>query len=365
MRIVLLVTDLQRGGTPLRMARLARGLHAAGVTVHVGCLAPPGPVSAELDAAGIPTFACHAAGARDLAALGRLRSHIVRLRPDLIHATLLHANVAARLVGFACRVPVVSSTATIEVERRWHRVVERLTAWLDRGHIVNSAALADHVVRAFGLPRRRVWVVPPSLAALPEHIDRVAARAELGLLADEFVVAWVGRFDPVKRLGLLVQVAEEVTEIRVRFLLAGDGPERPRLERELRGSAARDRVRLLGWRDDVATVLAAADAFFLPSRTEGMPNALLEALACGLPAVASDIPAVRELAAGGEWIRLVSGDRPADFAAALLRLHADEAGRRQLGRAAAAWARAHLDDGRTTQAVLAVYRDVLGHGAQR
>ena len=359
MRVILLVTDLERGGTPLRIARLARGLQAARVDVHVGCLAPPGPVGDDLAAAGIPTFACHADSPRDFVALKRLSQQVRQIDPDLIHSTLVHANVAARLVGLVQRRPVVSSTATIEVERYWHRALERVTADMDRAHIVNSATLAEHVTRVFGVPRRRVHVVPPSLDPWPRRTERAAARAALDIPEREFVVAWVGRFDPVKRLDLLVRSAEIMSAVPSRFLLVGDGPYRATLERILRLSNARRLVHLLGWREDVGAILSAADAFLFPSLTEGMPNAVLEALACGVPIVASDIPALRELSAGGERMLLVPTDKPQDFAAALLQLREDADRRRELGARGAAWARANLDPRATVQAVLQVYRRAL------
>jgi len=407
---MLLVTDFERGGTPLRIARLARWLRDAGAEVCAGCLARPGPVSAELAEAGIATFSCGAINRYDLRALWRLSRHVRRTRPHLIHSSLMHANVAARLVGRWHAVAVVSSTATIEVERRWHRWVERNTAWMDSGHIVNSVALAEHVVRALRMSRERVFVVPPSLDALPERIERGAARAALHISAEEFVVAWVGRFDPVKRLDIIVRCAALLTSVPVRFLLAGDGPERRRIERLVQESAAGRRVQLLGWCADVVPILSAADAFLFPSLTEGMPNAVLEALAWGLPIVASDIPALRELAGAGpftdnragarvsdrspsgsagpadrspqrqprgcavdssgpgparerpvaaERMLLAVGDRPQDFAAALLRLRDDPALARALGERGVAWAREHLRPQATVEAVLRAYRDVL------
>ena len=159
-RVLLLVTDLERGGTPLRLARLASGLRERGLEVHVGCLARPGPVSRDLDAAGIPNFACNACRVRDVGALWRLVGHVRRIRPDVIHSTLTHANVAARIVGLLCGVPVVTSTATIEVERKWHAWAERLSAGF--GHIVNSEAVADHVRRVFAIRAGR-FVIPPSI----------------------------------------------------------------------------------------------------------------------------------------------------------------------------------------------------------
>ena len=359
MRVMLLVTDFQRGGTPLRIARLARSLHTAGVDVHAGCLAPPGPVSADLERAGVPTFACCAEDARDFLALKRLAQHVRRIRPDLIHSTLMHANVAARLIGVVQRIPVIASTATIEVERPWHRAIERATAGIERAHIVNSHALAEHVVRTFGLARRRVRVIPPSLSGIPAFVEHAAARAALGIPEHEFVVAWVGRFDPVKRLDLVVRCAEIMTAVPSRFLLVGDGPYRGTLEAALRLSNAARIVHLLGWRDDVPAILSAADAFLFPSLTEGMPNAVLEAMAGGLAIVASDIPVLRELSGDGERCLLVRGAAPKDFAAALMTLRDDAGTRGSLGQRAFAWARANLDSEATVRAVTDVYKDVL------
>lgn len=356
MRVVQLVTDHERGGTPLRLARLARQLHARGVEVHAGCLARPGPVTHELASAGIPTFACDARDARSVFAIAHLAQHLRRIRPDLIHATLTHANVAARLVGVGLGIPVIGSTATIEVERLWHRAIERATIPFDRSHIVNSASVAAFVIRVYDVPPWRVHIVPPSIE-LPVHpSDRAASRAALGLGPHEFVVAWVGRFDPVKRLDVLVHVAEILRRVPVRFLLVGDGPDRPRIEQLLRQSRAACLVQLLGWRNDVGAILAASDAFLFPSRTEGMPNAVLEAMASGLPIVASDIPVLRELSAGGTRIRLVSSPRPIDYASALLALRDNPEQRTRLGTAAADWTRAHLTPETTLTRLWHVYR---------
>jgi glycosyltransferase involved in cell wall biosynthesis len=358
-RVALLVTDLERGGTPLRLARLARGLNRAGVEVSVGCLGPAGPVSGDLESEGIPTFACEARGVRDVLALRRLVQHLRRIKPDLIHATLTHANVAARLVGRWLGIPVLTSTATIEVERPWHLKLERLTARLDRGHIVNSQALADHVASTFCVPRECIHIVPPSIDAVPKRLTRHEARTQLDLPTDAFVMAWVGRFDPVKRLDVAVCCAELLTEFPCRLLLAGDGPARHQVEQLVQRSHARERIHLLGWQNDLAPVLSAADAFVFPSRTEGMPNAVLQALAFGLPVVGSDIAALREVSGDGERILLIKGHDADKYAAALRKLHHDEGLRQALGRRAADWARRHLDPEKTVRATVAVYEHVL------
>ncbi len=360
MRIALLATDLERGGTPLRLARLARGLKQAGVEVSVGCLAPAGPVGLELESEGISTFACDAYSARDLFALRRLARHLRRIKPNLLHATLTHANVAARWVGRRLGIPVVTSTATVEVERRWHLMVERCTGGMDCGHVVNSQALADHVARRFRVPRERIHVVPPSIDAVPRRIERDPARAQLDLPRDAFVVLWMGRLDPVKRLDVAIRCTERLTEFPCHLLLAGDGPGRSQIENLVRRSPASRMIHLLGWQNDLAPVLSAADAFLFPSQTEGMPNAVLQAMAFGLPVVGSDIPALRELSGEEKRLLLVKGWDAGQYAAALRRLHEDEPLRRELGRRAADWARTHLDPNETVRATVALYERVLG-----
>lgn len=358
MRVMLLVTDLQRGGTPLRLARLARGLAAEGLEVHVGCLAPPGPVSADLDRAGIATFSCYARHARDWDTLKRLIRRMRSIRPHLIHATLTHANVAARLAGVATRVPVLTSTATIELERRWHRWAELLTSPLDRGHIVNSQTLAGHVARAFRISERRIHVVPPSIEIVASASDRAASREALAIPEHEFVVLWAGRFDPVKRIELVVKCAEIMGVAATRFLLAGDGPHRLAIEQTLRLSSAARSVHLLGWRDDLPALMSAADAFLFPSLTEGMPNAVLQAMAAGLPVVASDVPTLRELSGDEHRLILVAGAEPKPFADVLMELHHSAEFRRSIGGRAAEWAAANLDPRKTVQATIAIYESV-------
>ena len=359
MRVTLLVTDLECGGTPLRLARLARGLKAAGIDVQVGCLASQGPIGEQLAADGIPTFACDASSSRDLFTLRRLAQHLRCINPDLIHATLTHANVAARLVGRWLGIPVLSSTATIEVERRLHLRLERWTAGLDSGHIVNSQAVANHVATTFKIPRDRIHLVPPSIESVPERIDRAQARDRLKLPYDAFVVLWIGRFDPVKRLQIAIECVEQLTAIGCHLVLAGDGPARSEIVQRVEVSSARDNIHLLGWLTDLGPAFFAADAFIFPSVTEGMPNAVLQALAFGLPTVASNIPSLRELSGDGDRMLLVEGSSAAAYAFALQRLHDDHAFAAAMSRRAWEWAGTHLDPARTVRRTIAIYSQIL------
>lgn len=303
LRVMLLVTDLQPGGAPLRLLRTAIALRELGVDAALGSLAGRGPLHAELETRGVPTFDCGARSVRSITALLRLSAHVRRLQPHLIHATLTHANVAARLIGRWTGVPVLTSTATLECERRWHLRLERATARWDRGHVVHGEALAEWVRVRFGVPADRIFQIPWA-ADPPALPPRAAALAELELPPDACVLAWVGRMDPVKRVHLAIEALARLPE-SVHLLLVGSGP----LEPSLRAQAAAisgQRVHFLGWQRDLGRIWSAADALLLPSLTEGMPNAALEALACGIPVIAADLPSLRELQRAGADVVLVN-----------------------------------------------------------
>ncbi len=310
---MLLVTDLQPGGAPLRLLRTTIALRELGVDAALGSLAGRGPLHSEAESRGVPTFDCGAHSVRSIAALLRLSAHVRRLEPHLIHSTLTHANLAARLAGRWTGVPVLSSTATLECERRWHLRLERATARWDRGHIVHGEALADWVRVRFGVPADRVYRVPWS-ADPPALLPRSAALADLGLPPEARVLAWVGRIDPVKRVHLALEALALLPE-SVHLLIAGAGPLETPLRAQAQTIAAR-RVHFLGWQRDLGRIWSAASALLLPSLTEGMPNAALEALACGVPVIAADLPSLRELQRAGADVTLVNPANAAGLAEA-------------------------------------------------
>lgn len=299
LRVMMLSTDLEKGGLPLRLVRLSKRLREHDIEPIVGCLARRGPLHDELDAAGITSFSCDARGGFDASVLVTLARAIRRFNPDLIHASLFHANVAARFVGRVDRArPVVTASVTIEIERRWHRLGESLTGGLSDLHVANSRAVANHLVQDLGFDTRKVEVIPNGI-----DIDAIDAVPPIdchraGIAEGSPLIVWVGRMDPVKRLDTLVRVVE-VTLRRhpVRAVLIGDGPERRRVEAMIAAKCLGDVIRLPGWSDDVAAWMKRGNVLLLPSMTEGSPNVVLEALACRCGVVASNIAACRELIA--------------------------------------------------------------------
>jgi len=323
-RVLLLVTDLQPGGTPLRIVRTARELPRYGYEPVVGCLATEGPLSATLRGEGIATFACGARHRLDVSALRRLAGFVRQYDPALIHATLFHANLAARLVGRMDRGrPIVTGSATIEVERGAHRMGEALTwTWSD-WHVANSGAVARHLCEELGFARERVVVIRNAVDL--ERIDAAAAveRRAWGIADDRPMVMWAGRMDVVKRLDVVIEAIELVRRERsCSLVLCGDGAERGRIETRVSGMGD---VHFVGWQAEPAAWMKAADVLIFPSRTEGSPNVVLEAMAAGCAVVASDIPACAELIEPGQSGELADVGDSWGFARGVLRLLRDEA----------------------------------------
>ncbi len=336
LRVMMLSTDLQRGGLPLRLTRLARRLRASGVEPVVGCLTSPGPLSAELDADGIETFSCDASGRLDAGCLWRLSRQVRRYQPDVVHASLFHANVAARLVGRCDRMrPIITSTVTIEIERAWHRWGEAATCGASDLHVANSRAVATHLREDLCFPSDRLVVIPNAIEF--EELDRVQSieRERYGIAPDAWLIVWAGRMDPVKNLPVWLEVVKRTArQGKVCAVLLGDGPERAKLEAMSHRDGLGDAVRFVGWTDATAAWMKAADCLLFPSLTEGCPNVVLEAMACGCPVIASDIPACRELIEDGVSGLLCRPNDISAFQAALDTLRAGGDKGRQMGAAA-------------------------------
>ncbi|MFQ5428961.1 MAG: glycosyltransferase [Phycisphaerae bacterium] len=335
-RVMMLSTDLEKGGLPLRLATLARRLRAADLEPIVGCLARRGPLSAELEAAGIETFSCDAAGGFDASCLARLARQVRRLRPDLIHSALFHANLAARMVGQLDRDrPIVTSTVTIEIERRWHRLLESLTIERSDLHVANSRAVAKHLREDLGFPPRRVTVIPNGLDIAAIDAAAPARRGELGVDEQVPLIVWAGRLDPVKNLETFVRVIERVRAQRdVRALVLGDGPARPAIERLAADLRLQRVVQFFGWSENVVGCLKSADVLLFPSWTEGSPNVVLEAMASRCPVVASAVPGCAELIDTGRTGLLCPAADVACFARAVIGLLEDRSAAQRLAAAA-------------------------------
>ncbi len=320
-RILLTITDLDVGGVPLHLHRLARFLAAHGWHVDVVSLSAGGAVADSLKGEGIAVHHCGATHAFDWRVFERLAQWVDALHPDIVHSFLFHANLASRLACLLAGFPkrrLICEIQTVEIERRWHLWVDRYLHRLSCLTVCNSESVRTHLHERAGIPKERLAVIEGGV-----DVDAIAQAQPLDAdqwrtNADEPLLLWVGRMDPIKGLNTLVDAVAKVASRRpVKLLLVGDGPERGRIQKRVVDLSLQGHVHFLGMRRDVYRLIQTADLFVFPSRTEGMPNALLEAMAGRLPIVATDVPGCHDLVTDGKTGRLVKVDDPGALAEAI------------------------------------------------
>jgi glycosyltransferase involved in cell wall biosynthesis len=302
-------------------------------------------------------------GARRVPSLARL---LRRERPAVFHAHM-SSPVACKwglAAAVLARVPAVVGTVQVGAyeppNRSAYRQLRALARGVDR-YLAVSGEIAAELVERLGWPAAKVEVAYNAV-----DVERAAVAAPPGLREElgggdaRPLVLTPARLDAQKGHEVLLEAIAEVPDAL--FLLAGEGPERARLETRAEALGVADRVRFLGRREDVPELLAACDVFALPSLYEGSSLAVLEAMAAGIPIVSSAIGGTEELIEDGRGGLLVAPGDAAALAAALRRVLGDPRLRQDL----AARARERVDAGLTREQnadrVAGVYRELLGEG---
>ena len=268
----------------------------------------------------------------DARAVAAHRRALRRLGPDLCVINLhtpysgLHATLAALLIP---RLRVVAiEHLPLPSRSRAARWLKQMTSSRLAGHVAVSAHTAEAIATEAGLARERMLVVRNGVS------EPAAGRTELALPRP--IIGGMGRLDRQKGFDVLIDALVALPGVSA--VVAGDGPERDPLVRHAHARSVADRFAIVPWQDQIGPFLRSLDVFVLPSRYEGLPLALLEAMATGAPAVAADVGAVSEAVVSGESGLLVPPDDAPALAAGIRQLLDDEEARERLGaQAREAW----------------------------
>lgn len=365
MRLVLLIPTLDRSGAEKQFTLLATGLPRDEFDVRVIALTRGGPYAEILEAAGIPVTILGKRFRFDPFAHRRLKSLLEELKPDILHTWLFAGNAYGRLaVGPKPPYPVLVSERCVDTwKARWQLWVDRKLAPRTTRLIGNSQSVGEFY-RNIGFPADRISVIPNGIA-LPnqEPGTRETIRREFGIDPETRVLTYIGRLAAQKRVKDLIWAFELIREMKqqdVVFLVAGDGPLRESLERFAASLQVGRTIRFLGHRSDSAQLLSASDMFWLASDFEGLSNSLMEAMAAGLPVVASDIPPNRELVIPGETGYLVPVGDSIAFSQFANRILLDAGHGRQMGSAGRERIRAEFSIDRMVDGYSRLYREVAG-----
>jgi glycosyltransferase involved in cell wall biosynthesis len=355
--VLLVIDSLDGGGAERCVVDLAVALRRRGWPVHVAC-SVGGIRAATLADAGVPVTVLleqlveRRVSGRYERALARL---VAELRPAVVHAHLFASAAAA---AHAVRDQPVPLVVTEHTEGPWRDRRARAVSGLVYRHadrvVAVSSAIRDLLVTGYGVAPERVEVLLPTAAAPPAA---VSAPPDPG----RPVVGLVGRLVPEKGVDVFLRAAALVSAVvpQARFLVVGDGPLRPDLEHRAAVLGLAGAVTFTGYRSDAPRLLAGLDVLAVPSRSDGSPLVVCEAMAAGVPVVASRVGGLPDLVEDGGSGLLVRPGEAEDLARALVSLLLDPEAARRLGargrRLAAGRSHERLVD-RMTQ----LYTDVAG-----
>ncbi len=310
-KVLYVIPTLDRSGAERQLALLATGLPRNQFQPHVVALTRGGPYEQLLQENQVPVTRLGKRWRFDLLAAMRLRRVIRQEQPDVIHSFLFAGNAYARLIPPSQHRPamVCSERCVDSWKRPWQLWLDRQLIRRTDALLANSQAVADFYASR-GIPSDLISVIPNGVVdpGVATQEERHAVRTELGLPPDAHLVAHSGRLARQKRVHDLVwafQLLRQTVD-NVYFVICGDGPERPRVQQRIRHFEIERLVRLAGHRNDASSIVRAADVFWLGSDFEGMSNSLTEAMAAGVPAVATRIAANQSLIEHGQTGYLVA-----------------------------------------------------------
>ena len=342
-KVFYLVDSLNVGGTETQAVELALRLPVSEYEVTMGCLRAEGPLLEKLRGSAVNVREFHPSGGLDSAAglyeLIKLAGYLRREKFDVVHTHDLWSNLmgvpAARLAG----VPAIVSSRRDLAHFDWYQGKRR--HWLRRIQNLSGVVLANATpIRDALISEDRF--APEKLRVIHNGVDtekfQRAQRDRARLFPDvgnEMLVVLVGNMhSDVKGHPWLIAAAPTVVREfpEVRFVFAGDGELRPTFAAQVAQLGLEDRFKFLGRRSDIPEVLASCDLAVLPSRAEGLPNAVLEYMAAGLPTIASRVGGTAELIQDGVTGLLVSAEDANALAGALLQFLRDPEQARQIAK---------------------------------
>jgi glycosyltransferase involved in cell wall biosynthesis len=323
-----IIDSLDLGGAQEALENLVRFRDQSRFDIEVASMHRHGVYSDRIRALGVPV---HSLSPNKFIPLyvPRLVALILRRRFDIVHCHLTWANLIAKPLARMCGVRLLfNHDQTNEKFRRsggarfiWDKLANRLSTHV----FAVSKTIADFLVSHEGVPASKVSIVHNGI-----DLDRFpfrswpdkSLRSKWGFADGDFVVGGVGRLHPQKNFRLFLEVARAMhdTHPRLRFIIAGDGPERAELQRLASNFALDGTVRFLGFVPDTSELFPALDVLMMTSDYEGLPMTLLEAMACGATALCSEVDGIGEIITDGATGFLATPGDCASFCRQLVRI---------------------------------------------
>ena len=363
MNIDWLITELNTlGGAETYVKQMAPRLLQAGYAIRVITFMSGGTLVAELRNSGVTVIELGLKNKFDWKAMIRLSSLWRADRPDLVHTHLYHAGIIGRIVAkvMGIRTVVVHQHGAERARSTVRSRIDRLTSPLVSRYVVTCRAVADLLQQREGISGMKIVIIYNGIECL-EPISPKPDKSHQERLSSIPTIISVGRLSPEKGHNTLLEAMAllHTHQTQARLVLVGEGGSQIFLTERIKELNLNGFVHMLGTRRDVAELLANADIFALPSDWEGVSIALLEAMAAGLPVVATAVGGTPEVVIDGINGLLVPPHDPEALAGALSRLLIDPDLRQHIGETGRQSVRERFNIQHTVHQTQALYESLI------
>lgn len=367
-RICHIIDHLSLHGAQVYLAKLVRGLAECGYEQRVyGLNDPRHPKIVQMmEDAGAQVRTIGKMQLLSSVGLMRLSLDLMGWRPQIVQTYLRFSDVIGRVLGRLARVPVSVSVVTQpNVDKyRWQYLLDRLTAGLSDRVVFNSEEIIDFAVAKEGVKREQVVFIPNGIDIEPKSSPDAGpmVRTRLGISAEAPVIGFVARLYPQKGHACLLSAFAEVLHEypETVLLVVGDGPLRGELEAQASGLNIGRSVRFLGERSDLADVLDALDLYVQASLWEGMSIALMQAMLCEIPVVATSVDGTVEIIDDGVTGFLVKPGDSEALARGIIHALKNKDAAKGIGKNGAAMVNREFSVRRMVSRFDDMYRELLG-----
>lgn len=338
-KICYLITGLNTGGAEMMLYRLIEKLDKTKYNVIVVSIIPLGKVADKIKELGINVVSLEMKSKLELSVIFRLVHILKEFKPTILHSYLFHANLLGRIAGKIAGVPIIiSSIRNTIFGGKIRELALRYTDFLSDATTIICETAANRMLSRKIVPKEKLHVIyngidPRMYQNFSEDV-RQNIRKEFNIPDNATLLLSVGRLQKQKGYPYLIQSAVELKNRGYNFvwLIAGEGELRFQLEQMVKNYGLEDTIRFLGLREDVPNLMFASDIFVLSSLWEGLPGVVLEAMASGLPVVATDVGGTSELVEDGINGYIVTPGNPVMMANAVEKLiNMDVESRRKIG----------------------------------
>jgi glycosyltransferase involved in cell wall biosynthesis len=363
-KIAHIITDLDIGGAEMMLLKMLRNFENDKYEHFVISLHPEkNRLCDTIEKEGFKVYLLNFRKRNFVVSFIKLLSILKREKPHIAHNYLFHADLFGRIAAKAMRVPIViSSLRSVEIGGRLHEILLRMTDfYVDRVTAVSKTVANAHISKGT-TKKNKIHIIYNGVELKDNQAKEIPSiRRNMDIKDDNFLLLTVGGLRKVKGHIFLFNALKMLKEkgLKFKLMVVGKGSERRKLEKEIIERDLGSEVALIGEREDISELLAASDAFVLASLWEGLPNTLLEAMAAGLPVIATCVGGIPEVVDDNKTGLLVEPKDSDTLAEAIGRIIEGSELRERLAQNARDYAIKNFDIKKTVSDTEKLYEELL------